>query len=392
MKKICALVFVLASFAAAAFGQETAAQKQSRPTSATDLTVEIRYRKDHATFLAGDRSMWFGRFERLAGWQQPAGMLPVRAVQVSSRVESETALQIAVLVRQGERYHDEVKQIAAYTLRVDERVAVEELKQYGIVPVELRVVRTKPAAEAAPPYVESRTSALELVGVEPREATFPSYVVRLKNVSGKDIAALHVDYYTGKQHSSMRPQHPQNLPLIKAGAVYELNASGGDGGELTADGYTPRALQKVVIATVVFTDGTFEGEPLAAAEQHALRHGRKLQITRALALLKDALKGRGAGDEAATVARFKAEVSALTEDVEPQAVEQLAAKFPTMGEHDRKMLREAIRFHLHTVKMDLLKAVEKFEDAHAQSPQQQITFRRWLESVRETYVQWLARL
>lgn len=389
MKKICALAFLFTSFVSAALAQETTAQQQSRPSSTTDLTVEIRYRKDHTSFIAGDRSVWFGRFERAAGWQQPAGMLPVRAVQVSSRVESETALQIAVSVRQGERYHDEVKQIAAYTMRVDERVAVEELKQYGIVPVELRVVRAKPAAEAAPPYVESRTSALELVGVEPREATFPSYVVRLKNVSGKDIAALHVDYYTGKQHSSMKPQHPQNLPLIKAGAVYELNASGGDGGELTADGYTPRSLQKVVIATVVFTDGTFEGEPLAAAEQHALRHARKLQITRALALLKDALKGRDAGDESATVARFKVQVSALGEEVEPQVVGRLAAKFPSLGEQDRRMLSEALRFYQHEVKMDLLRAVAKFEEARST---QQITFRRWLESVQETYVQWLARL
>lgn len=389
MKKFCALAFVFASFAAAAPAQAVTAQKQPRTASTTDLTVEIRYRKDYATFLAGDRSMWFARFERLAGWQPSAGMLPVRAVEVSSRVESEMALRIAVSVRLGERYHDEVKQVAAYSVRVDERVAVEELKQYGIVPVELRVVRTKPAAGAAPPYVESRTSALELVGVEAREATFPSYVVRLRNVSGKDIAALHVDYYTGKQHSSMRPQHPQNLPLIKAGEVYELNASGGDGGELTADGYTPRGLQKVVVSTVVFTDGTFEGTPFAAAEHHALRHARKLQITRALALLRDALKGRDAGDEADAIARFKAQVSALGEEVEPQAVEQLAAKFPSLGEQDRRMLREAFRFYQHEIKMDLLRAVAKFEDARST---QQITFPRWLESVRETYVQWLARL
>lgn len=392
MKRFCALVFVLMlSVVASAPAQEaTTAQKQTRP-AATNLTVEIRYRTDHSTFLAGDRSMWFVRFERLAGWQQPAGALPVRAVEVSSRPESETTLRIVVSVRLGERYHDEVKQVAAYSVRVDERVAVEELKQYGIVPVELRVVRTKPAAAEAPPYVESRTSALELVGVEAREATFPSYVVRLRNVSGKDIEALHVAYHTGRQHSTMRPQHPQNLPLIKAGAVYELNASGGDGGELTADGYTPQALQKVIISTVVFTDGTFEGEPLAAAEQHALRRARRLQLTRALALLRSALRTTDAGGEAAAVGRFKARVAALGEEVEPQAVEQLAAKFPSLGERDRQMLRELARFHLHMIKTDLLKAVEKFEDAHARSPEK-VTFRRWLESVQETYVQWLARL
>ncbi|HJR06011.1 MAG TPA: hypothetical protein VJ842_01845 [Pyrinomonadaceae bacterium] len=389
MKRFCALAFVFAFMCADASAQAVATQKQTRPAT-TNLTVEIRYRKDYTTFIPGDRSMWFVRFERLAGWRQPAGALPVRAVEVASRVESETALKIEVSVHLGERYHDEVKQVAAYSVRVDERVAVEELKEYGIVPVELRVVRTKPTAEAAPPYVESRTSALELVGVEAREASLPSYVVRLRNVSGKDIAALHVDYYTGKQPSTNRPQHPQNLPLIKAGEVFELNASGGDGGELTADGYTPRALRKVVIATVVFMDGTFEGEPLAAAEHHALRHGRKLQITRALTLLRNALKAPDASEPSA-VAHFKSQVAALGEEIEPQVVEQLAAKFPSLGERDRETLGESIRFHLHEVKIDLLRAVAKFEEAHAQSPEK-ITFRRWMESVQETYGQWLARL
>ena len=105
--------------------------------------------------------------------------------------------------------------------------------------------------------------------------------------------------------------------------------------------------------------------------------------------MKDALKGRGAGDEAAAVARFKAGVAALAEDVEPQAVERLAAEFPSPGGQDRRMLSEALRFYRHEVKMDLLRAVAKFEDARST---QQFTFRRWLESVQETYVQWLARL
>lgn len=364
-------------------------QKQSTQ-ALTALTVEIRYRKDQATFIAGDKSMWFVRFERLAGWQQPAGSLPVRAVEVASHVENETTLKINVSVRLGERYHDEVKLVGTYPVRENESVSVEELKQYGIVPVGLRVVRVKPAA-AALPYVESRMSALELTGIETREATFPTYIVRLRNVSGKEIAALQVYYYTRNSgRARHRPQLPQNETLIKAGAVFELNAYGGDDGELTPEGYAPDALQKVSIATVVFTDGTFEGEPLPAAQTNAQWRGRKLQLTRTLALVYSALQDKGVND-AAAVGRFRARVAALDEEIEASVVDELATKFSLLSASDKSGVRASARYELHRVKLDLLDALTKFEEARAAAPET-INFQRWLVSLKESYEGWLARL
>lgn len=394
MKRFYGVLLLLALLCAPAPAQEVEgeAAKSSKPASqaSTTLAVEIRQDKDRVTFIPGDRSAWFSRFERLAGWRQPVGFLPVRAVDVSSQVESETTLKLNVSVILGRRYHDEKKLVATYSVRERDHVVVEELREYGLAPVGLRVVRTKPAATAALPYVENRTSALELTGIEARETTFPSYVVRLRNLSGKDIAALQVYFHTAKGQGNTRPQQPQNEPLIKAGAVFELNARSGNDGELTPDGYAPNALHKVTIATAVFTDGTFEGEPLPAAQMRALWHGRKLQLTRVLALLNKNLQP-GDADGAPAVERFRQQVEALGEDDGSSAADELAAEFNSLGADDKLKLRQLTNFELHQVKFNLLKAIAKFESEHAR-PLATDAYRKWLAGVKETYEQWLARL
>jgi hypothetical protein len=187
------------------------------------------------------------------------------------------------------------------------------------------------------------------------------------------------------------PQRPQNETLIKAGEVYELDLRGVGSGEMTPEGYAPDMLQKVSIPTVLFTDGTFAGELLPAAEMLALKHGRKLQLTRARALLQNALQSPEANEPAA-VAEFKARVSALGEEVEPPMVENLTTRHPALKTIKGRTLQDGVSYSLQRVKIDLLKSVKEFADAPAGSPAAKINFRQWLTNTKETYEQWLARL
>lgn len=371
-----------------ASGQETA-QKQPAPTQ-NFLAVEIRNAKERPSYISGTGGIWFGRFGRLGGWSPPANFLPVLAVDFSSQIVDERTLKIKVSLHRGERQFDQQTEAGVYTLAEGETRVAEELKAFGVTPIEFRVVRVRRQAYA-PPFFESRVSALQLVGIEARETLFPSYTVRLRNLSGKDIAAFDTNFFNERGHRlASRSQHPQNETLIKPGDVYELRVSGGDGGEMTAEGLVPDRLQKVLVQTVLFTDGTFEGEAQPAAEMSALKLGRKLQLTRAVALMRQTLRASNE-DEAASVARFKAQVSALGEEVEPQTVEDLAARFPTLGAGNKKTLHDRVRFHLHRVKIDLLKAVGEFEAGRAAAPAR-VTFREWLEGTKENYEKWIARL
>lgn len=400
MKKFYAVVLMFALCGAHGFARPSASPPQQQPEgeatrpAPTDLALEIRDAAGRPTFISGNGGVWFGRFGRIPGWQPPANFLPVRAVDFSSSPVNETTLRIKVSVHRGERQFDEQTQVAVYEVREGETATAAELKGFGLLPIEFRVVRTK-RRSAALPYVESPTTALALVGVERHDAPFPSYAVRLRNVTGKDIAALDVHYFTDKgSRSHTRPRQPRDQPLIKAGEVFDLRARGGSEGEMTAEGYVPGGLQRVFIPTVLFTDETFEGERAAAVEMLAPKYGRGLQLTRALALVNNSLHtAADALGEAAAVARFKEQVAALHEEVEPQTVETLEAKFPPLSADEKAKLREGVRYHLHQVKTDLLKSVREFEGARGRDAgSAKITFRAWLADVKENYERWLARL
>jgi hypothetical protein len=285
----------------------TASAVQERE-AAGGLAVEIVYRDDRApTYIPGNETVWFSRFRRIPAWRSPADSLPVRAVQVASTVESPTTVRLTVSVRLGVEFHDEVKSIASYLARADEKIVVEELKQFGIVPVELRVVRAHPLGPVVP-YVENQTQALELLDIAALDVSFPSYRVRLRNLSGRGIAALGVYFFNEKGACGGQWLfQPQNQTLVDAGAIYELNAFGGNSGRLRDGGYAPDGLKRVTIHTVVFTDGTYEGEAQTAAHINALWRGRKAQLGRALPLVRESLAAADV-DEPGAVSRFRARV------------------------------------------------------------------------------------
>jgi hypothetical protein len=391
MRRFCAIALMFALCGVHGFAQASAAQEPAgRPQ--TDLAVEIRNAKERPTFIPGNGGVWFGRFGRIAEWQPPANFLPVRAVDFSAQVVNETTLRIKVSLHRGERQFDEQTPVAVYEVREGETVSAVELKQFGLLPIQFKVMRTKRRPDALP-YVESPTTALELVGVERLDTPFPTYAVRLRNLSGRDIAALEVRYFTDRGfRGSTRPRQPRDEPLVKAGEVFTLRTNGGNDGEATAEGYAPDGLQRVFIPSVLFADETFEGELWPAAELIAHRHGRRLQLAHVLALVRNALHTTDARGEAAAIARFKAQVAALSEEVEPQVVEALAAKFPALSSMEKARLHEGVRFYLHQVKTDLLKSVREFEDPRGTTGATKTTFHKWLRGVRETYGQWLARL
>lgn len=390
MKRLCTLVLLLASVCVSASAQP-GAQPQSSPPSPTKLAVEIRNQKDRPSYIPGTGGVWFARFKTIPGWQPPADFIPVRAVDFSSQVVDETTLKVTVSLHRGARLHEQQTPVAVYVVGEGETRVAEELRGFGLAPIEFKIVRLSPRAEHAPPYFESPTNALELVNVERRNTPFPSYVARLRNLSGKDIAAFHVNFFNARgERATMRPQRPQNETLIKAGDIFELDMRGGGGGEMTPEGYAPDMLQNVSIPTVLFTDGTFAGELSTAAEMIALGYGRKVQLTRSLALLQDALQSRKLeGREA--VAQFKLGVSALGEEAEPQMIENLLVRFPALRTSNQQTLRFGVDYSLQRAKLDLLKAVREFEDAPGGSPAK-INFRQWLANTKETYEQWIARL
>lgn len=379
----CVVAFCLAA-AASAFAQRPAAEPK-----AGGLAVEIVHEDGRRTYIPGNETMWTWRFRSIAGWQRPAHIPPVRAVQVASRVETDETLHITVSVRLGERHLDEDRPVATFVARVGDALVAEGLREFGVVPVELKVVRARTPAPA-PPFVEIGVNALELLGVEPADVSFPSYNLRLRNHANKTVAAVEILYVLENDGRPVHWRHnPQNEPLAAPGAIFDLNVFGGNNGEMLRDGYAPDAVKSVRVNTVVFADGTFEGDAGGAAWVNALWRGRKMQLERVLPLVAQRLASPPESD--AAVEEFRRWVESLSERIPPGHLDALLPQFSHLDPAAKKRMRDSFEFSLHRVKYDLLDSLRKFEAARRAEPER-LTRRSWFEGVRGAYGKWLARL
>src|SRR4030095_13755357 len=118
-------------------------------------------------------------------WQLPAGAQPIQAVRIVPFLDEE-AVRITVSVLRGEKFHDTEDQVASYSVRENERVTLTALKDFGIEPFEIRVVRVAPQTSELPTIVNN-TKSLEVIGIEPLISTFPLYKLTLHNLSHKNI-------------------------------------------------------------------------------------------------------------------------------------------------------------------------------------------------------------
>ncbi|MFL6210989.1 MAG: hypothetical protein ACJ74W_19225 [Pyrinomonadaceae bacterium] len=388
MTKLCTAALLFVTLCGLAGAVHVHAQTTAEVP--TGLAVEVVYEDGRPAYVQVPHWTWFGRFRRIESWQPPAGTLPVGAVRITPVVEG-AAVRINVAVMFGEKFLDKEEQIASYLVRVGEQVEVKELTRYGVVPFQLKLVRVQPTDQQMPEIV-NRARALEVLSVEPKPETFPAYAIRVRNGASKSVTAMFLRSYTKVNGSPVTwmPHNQLNLPLIEPGAVYELTAVvPGSAGQTTPDSYRPEGLQRVVIVAVVFADGSYEGDAERAAYIRALWWGRKVQLTRVLALIERTL-GEPELEPRAGIARFKTQVAALDEADDQGALKALRADFPTLPVKSNNDLSVAVQFELHQVKRDLLKAVEAFEQGqHEAGPED---FRNWLREVQSTYERWRARL
>lgn len=390
MMRACACAALLAASLAAARAQGS---PQTAPAGADEgkFALEIVFLEGQPpSYWQVPGGGWSGRFGRLPDWQPRAGALRAQAVNVASRPEGD-GVRINVSVHVGERDHfDRQLDVATLLARAGETVVVGELRSFGVAPIRIKVLPLSPAAVAAP-SVESAAPSVAVLGVERTREAFPSYAIRVRNLSGKDIAALDVFEYAGDEHPAMsQPHRERDEPLVRAGEVYEVSAFGGHKGLVTDQGYTPGGLTRVVIVAAVFADGTYEGDAKQAAQVRALWLGRRLQLARLAALLRQASAANDA-ETADARARLRAQVSTLDEGCDEATLGALLAQFPALGAKDGADLKKSVEFELHYRKNELLLMLEKIDGASkgvAAPP----GFRDWLARTAGVYADWLARL
>jgi hypothetical protein len=378
---ILAIVFTLSFF------EYSSAQSQQARPSATGLAVEVTYFEGRGpayepvrrTKLPRGEGSWFGLFGRVKEWQLPTGAQPVSAVRVVPYLDGDT-VKVTVSVLRGEKFLDVEDIVGTYTVRENEGIAIDSLRDFGVEPFKLKLIRVAPQTPEVP-TVLNKTRSLEVVGIEPIVATLPRYKLTLHNLSEKNVSAIRINTMRdGNLSLSGMPQGEEGKPLVEAGSFKELNEMMVTRAETTAAGYSPAAPrgQQIVLATLVFEDGSYEGDPEPAATYRGHTIGNRAELKRIVGLLEDALAS------SSSIEKVRTQLSNLSYDFDQSDMAVLASAFP---EIDRNKLQTHIDVAMHLLRKEVFDNLDRFQPGPGSAD-----FRVYLQTMKDRYAGWLLRL
>jgi hypothetical protein len=327
-------------------------------------------------------------FRRIKSWQPSTGEALVN--DLIFKIAREAEIVIAHLSARLE--NDKEVLVGTYRVNEGDAVMTDALTKFGLEPLVLRVVKAKPSfKDPLPPImpkVENKTNAIEVVGFHQESTPSNSFRLTLRNVSSKNIIALDLFMPSadgngggGQRDHGFDKAHPLMLP----GGIVVRHVGVSRGGRMTPDGFVPdAALQRtLIIRTVVFDDGTYEGLVEPAAEIEAQRRGLDIQRKRILRLLQEPQK-TNEGDVLTPLSELKEQAYALEKIVDASVARELMALFPSLDEKAKGSVLQTVEGGLRDGKLELLRYISDFEEMQKQ-PGEHITFAEWIKQTKTAY-------
>lgn len=375
-----------AAFIVYVLGTAGAQQPQSEPTP-TGLALEVTYLQGNPPAYSTVQSLytpngagWFARFGRVPQWQLPAGALPIQSVRIVSYLRRDQ-VRVRVSVLRGVKFHDVEEWVTTLVARENEKLTIGELANFGVEPFQVKLLKVG-AQSSELPSIVNNTNSLEVVGIEPMVSTFARYKLNLHNRSDKNISALEINVTSGgRLLLSGMPQGRDGEPLIKARSSSELKQPMSTRAQATPAGFIPTSSlnQQIVITTLMYEDGTYEGDVKPAATFRGFTFGRRTELKRIVPVLESALVTYASSED------LRRQLSELSYDADEADVETLAAAFPNIT---RLRLRSPIETAIHGVRKDLLEELKRFDRSEPSAE----SYRIWLTGLRDRYSNWIARL
>jgi hypothetical protein len=305
--------------------------------------------------------------------------LPIQAIRVESQFNGETA-DVKVSLLRGRNGFEREDPVASYHVGLDEKTTVTELKSFGLEPIDLTLLHT--VAPLPPsPVIENRTTSVAVVSVEIDNAPLPSYKLTFRNQSEKNIRALKIEVISeGRPARSTLWQGEFDRPVMEAGAAGERSIPVVRA-QKTPAAYAPgvAANNTIVISSAVFDDLTFDGDEQPACQYEKFVVGRRLWLKRVLPLIESELANRALSPK-----EFKEKFLSLTyqlEDGEKTGASAISAKCENPDSF--------VYIATQNLTIELTRELDRLINTRPSPP---INFRLWLESRRDDYQAWLARL
>lgn len=288
-----------------------------------------------------------------------------------------------------ERFFDSLDDVATYTLAKGEAVTAAELEAVGVAPFVFKVLRVNDA-DAAPPLVVNKTQSIEAVVTEFTPTPLPRSKVTLRNLSSKRVRAVELDQvFRGRPRATSMAGEREGKILMEPGGTYERKLAVTDG-QATPSEFIPEAVESIVVATVIFEDYTYEGEPVPAARARAYDEGARVQLPRVMALVRGAHAAPDA-ETAEALARLRAGVAALGVTAPQSSVDAIMNGYPGLDPSQRHNVRSGVEVSMHGLRRELLDDLDAFSKAFRAAPAEN-SFKAWLKARQARYESWLARL
>ena len=249
-----------------------------QPPPETVRTLTVKYvdgRTTNQVLSDKGRVSQTANFPRVAGADTSREGLPLRALQFEEARDGRN-LQVTIALIYGQPQQLRRK-VTTVMLTDAVTVTVGELADHGVQPVVLSI-STLPAPQLQVPSVTSPSSLFE-VGVEVAPNGMFGYRLVINNHSPVAVMGFAFRTYRGDTPVvSARPRKTGHLPLIPAGAryVYDLNPLS--------------SIDRIVIDSVMWSDGIVEGDAARVASTAIGDAGLVYQLERIIPLLKAAAR------------------------------------------------------------------------------------------------------
>jgi hypothetical protein len=213
-----------------------------------------------------------------------------------------------------------------------------------------RRVPLRPRAAVA---ISSSSGSLDVHVETPAAATVKVRIV-LANRSQRGVLAVELAAFRGtEQIISERRRSPRNEPLVRGESEYAFEVAA--------------TFDRLVVSSVLWDDGSVEGDPGLLADERVLDIGKAAQIRRVMKLLRE-----------------------YQDPGERQTVVDLRARLGSLAVvPDQPFLRGTV-IGMQAVKAAALEDLLAFE--HAQPSPNASAWRTWLDQTISTYEDWLARI
>lgn len=271
-------------------------------------------------------------------------------------------------------------ELGEYEVGLEEEQRVVALEKYGLEPVRLGAVRRAPVRLSQPPVV-NLTSAVAVLGVEVAEER-PAFDLTLKNVSGRGVVSVELRLVRGGVVRAYLSQSQRGEGLWAAPeGVWKAKLIATPVGKAGPEGHHFEQPDQIVVASVLFAGGGYEGDVLPAAREAAVTLGRRVQAARVLALLRERKGTEGAG--AAEAAReLRREVRALPRMADDALLDEFMGRYAELPADARERMKGWVEYGLGDVRTDVLTGLKTFTSGGAAQPDPR-RFGEWLSSRRE---------